>query len=112
MSIATGKAMIIALQAQVDATAQGTSGLAKFNEYVAKGRKDKPPKYESIAAALQPFGYTPELFETVPAEFCFGSADSNTGLFFSASNAEVSGTLKPEGSSLRLPGSEKPSVPF
>ena len=50
-------AAFIALQAQVDATAHGTSGLSKFNKWVADGRKDKPPKYDSIIAALQKFGY-------------------------------------------------------
>lgn len=50
-------AAFIALQAQVDATARGTSGLSKFNKWVADGRKDKPPKYHAIIAALQKFGY-------------------------------------------------------
>ena len=50
-------AAFIALQAQVDAGARGTSGLPKFNQWIASGRKDKPPKYDSIIAALQKFGY-------------------------------------------------------
>jgi hypothetical protein len=50
-------AAFIALQAQVDATARGTSGLSKFNKWVANGRKDKPPKYEPIVGALAKFGY-------------------------------------------------------
>lgn len=50
-------AAFIALQAQVDATARGTSGLPKFNKWVADGRKEKPTKYEAIVAALAPYGY-------------------------------------------------------
>jgi hypothetical protein len=31
--------------------------LIKFNKWVADGRKDKPPNYDSIIAALHKFGY-------------------------------------------------------
>jgi hypothetical protein len=50
-------AAFIALQAQVDAIARGTSGLRKFNKWVADGRKDKPPRYDGIMTGLAQYGY-------------------------------------------------------
>jgi hypothetical protein len=47
----------IALQAQADVIARGTSGLPAFNKYVANGRKIKPPGFDQIAFVLQARGY-------------------------------------------------------
>lgn len=41
-------ATFIALQGQVDAAVRGTSGLARFNDWVAKGRTSTPASYDAI----------------------------------------------------------------
>lgn len=58
-------AAFLAIQAQVDKVSKGTSGLAKFNEWVAGGRKAKPANYDAIVTALQKFGYAPAVFDAV-----------------------------------------------
>jgi len=47
----------IAIQAQADVTAPGSSGLPAFNKYVADGRKTKPTGWARAAYALQARGY-------------------------------------------------------
>jgi len=53
-------AAFVALQGQADAVARGTSGLAKFNDWVAKGRTSKPANYDAIFSALTK--YVPPIF--------------------------------------------------
>jgi hypothetical protein len=54
-------AVFVALQAQIDARSRGSSGLSAFHRYVSGGRKAKPTNYDSVASALQPWGYAPAL---------------------------------------------------
>jgi len=51
-------AAFIALQAQVDARFQGTSGLDAYHAWVAQGRKVDPPNIDAIINALSRYGYT------------------------------------------------------
>jgi hypothetical protein len=67
-------AAFMAIQGQVDAASQGASGLDKFHAWVAGGRKTKPPKYDSIAAALQKFSYAPDFFQTAQTAARVGGA--------------------------------------
>jgi hypothetical protein len=69
-------AVFLALQAQVDGSARGHSGLPAFRRYVAGGRKIRPPRYESIAIALRPYGYTPGLSAVGGAVSSFATAVS------------------------------------
>ena len=54
-------AVFMALQAEADAKARGSSGLAAFNKYKAEGRTSKPSGYARVLTALQPRGYTPQV---------------------------------------------------
>jgi hypothetical protein len=49
----------LSIQAHVDAHSRGRSGVAAFAEYVAGGRKNKPPYYPRVVQSLAPWGYQP-----------------------------------------------------
>ena len=67
-------AAFLALQAEVDARARGSSGLPAFEKYKAAGRATKPARYARVLAALQPYGYSPLLGKV--ATFAMGVAQA------------------------------------
>lgn len=75
-------AVFLAIQAQTDRAVKGRSGLPEFRRYVAGGRKAKPANYESVASALQQYGYSPMLGSIVKAVSSAGaSIASGVGRF-------------------------------
>src|SRR5439155_27102257 len=53
--------VFLALQAEADARAKGSSGLPAFQKYVTGGRKDLPANFNNIVGGLAPLGYAPIL---------------------------------------------------
>lgn len=47
----------IGLQAQIDISHRGASGLPAYRKWMADGRKSKIPNADAITRALQPYGY-------------------------------------------------------